>query len=116
MIDYQVDHSAFHNFCKEFDPGTVQDDEQLDAYLNNHPEVITAGCDDIYSCSSTLLMFPHTHMGVTVVMAPQCTSDRGSFFLYPEHIDGLIASLQKAKAAIGRTWRDDMNEYLEENK
>lgn len=114
MKDYGVDHSAYHAFQREFDCDTVQDDIELEKYLEAHPEVITTSCDDDHHCSATIMLFPHIHMGASVVFAPQCTTARGRFFLYPGHIDGLIKALQEARKAIGANLHDDMHVLVQQ--
>lgn len=102
-------HLVWHDFTKRFlgtkkDPYAFKDSgyalmKKLDKWAARFPnDVHNLGCDDGAHMGSTLLLIEHKArhhwMGVTVVVVPQNGDGPVQFFLYPGHVDGLMAALR----------------------
>jgi len=74
---------------------------RAEKYASKHKEIIVVGCDDAVFASSDIVLVPHEdndgYWGTTVLFIPQCTTDKGQFFLYPNHLNNLLEVLQKIK-------------------
>lgn len=104
-------HQYYHNFLEFLDENGrdlddlagFEDQELVESYASEHPEIKIVGVDDNDFCSSDLVLIPHPTMGITALFIPQCTTIQNRFFMYPGH----IFSLEKAIT--------ELKEYLEEN-
>ena len=72
---------------------------KIEKFIKKNPDIIEVRCDDDVHAGSSLYLIPHEnkkeYWGTTVLFVPQCTPDKNTFFLYPEHLDNLIKELQE---------------------
>ena len=103
--DAEKIHEYWHNFLAFLDengrnPGNLigyEDQNLVESYAIEHPEIKVVGVDDDDFCSSILVLIPHPTMGITVLFIPQCTSVQNSFFMYPGHIKGIEDAITELK-------------------
>lgn len=96
-------HGIYHDFKKNFPDGYSEGSDMMDGveeWAKKHPSVVICGCDDDHHAGSDLVIIPHENKyklwGVTVVYIPQCTGEPPTrFFLYPNHLKGLLEGLGK---------------------
>ena len=83
--------------------------QHIEKFVNKHPGIKIAWCDDDVHATSRLVFIPHRTnkdwMGVTVLFVPQCTNIQNKFFLYPEHVNDLIKTLREIKKEQGKLKR-----------
>lgn len=100
-------HKVYHDFCNymkqychdengDFSPhemGGYEIMEKIEKYVESHPEIKLAWCDDMVFDTSMLVFIPHVDMGYTVMFVPQGYGEMSEFFLYPNHLEYLIEVL-----------------------
>jgi len=79
---------------------------RVDAYAKAHPEIKVLTVDDAFHAGSSVVLVPHTKMGITVIYIPQCATDHlNQFFLYSGHAKGLAEEVTKmAKRCRNPRW------------
>lgn len=102
---YKKDFTQSTRMIKEFDVSKLTGYTAIqrgERFSKKYPDDIhIIHCDDDVFASSDLILVEHldkekkSFMGTTVIFIPQCTSVQNSFFLYPNHLDKLIQTLQK---------------------
>jgi hypothetical protein len=89
LNDYLEKHNRSINTLSGYD-----DMRCMDAFCEEHPDVIRVHVDDEHHCNSYVYIIPHEgktrYMGATVVFVPQCCNVMNQFFLYPEDNRGLL--------------------------
>ena len=79
-----------------FDEG-YESMEEIEQYVQDHPEIEICTCDDSSFAGSDLVFVPHPDMGISVVYVPQLSGGSAQFFLYPGHLNNLIDTLTKMR-------------------
>jgi hypothetical protein len=104
-------HKIYHEFCDymkqwchddagDFNPhemGGYEIMKIIEEYVELHPDIKIAYCDDAIFDSSLLVFIPHVDMGYTVWFIPQGYGEMSEFFLYPNHLEYLIEVLNEIK-------------------
>ncbi|KKM23341.1 hypothetical protein LCGC14_1616120 [marine sediment metagenome] len=102
-------HRVWHDFCERFmdyawNNFKMRGCEMLDAvreWARQYPDdVVRVRVDDGAHCGSELICIMHKcrykFMGMSVVLIPQCTGEPPTqFFLYPDHVEGLLDVLTR---------------------
>lgn len=75
---------------------------EIGKFAKKHPEIVECVVDDDAHAGSRIYLIPHkdndSYWGTTCLYVPQCTGENPiRFFLYPEHLNELIAGLQAMK-------------------
>jgi hypothetical protein len=70
---------------------------RIEKYANKNKEIKVLSCDDDMFMGSDIVLIPHESknqfMGVTMLLVPQCETPSNVVFLYPHHLNDLIAEL-----------------------
>lgn len=96
--EYNV-HQLWHSIPYENDMGAYEYGCLIEKWAADKPEVKIFYFDDEMFMSSVGFIIPsmskYEHMGVNVILCPQCAKNSTNFFCYPNH----LASLLKAFGA-----------------
>jgi hypothetical protein len=117
-------HGLYHKMMKTVGNGAGQGFSnsgyemmgKMDKFVQKNPSIIACGVDDDYHASSDVFLIPHQNSkqfwGVTALYVPQCTGEKPiRFFLYPEHLKGLIAGLNEMAKRIKATGNKKLSTF-----
>ena len=103
-------HAVFHKFQRRFSDNSLTGYRwsgyelmrRVDKYIDKNPEILSVGVDDSYHSGSSVYLIPHEsekeYWGTTALYVPQCSGEAPiEFFMYPGHLDGMLAALKALK-------------------
>lgn len=96
-------HDLYHKFTSRMGNNVTGSDamDLAEEFADRNKDMFVVRVADSLHANSDLCLIPHAdkeeYRGTSVWFIPQCTGERGEFFLYPQHLDKLIEALTEIK-------------------